>query len=67
MALSPKVLGKKEQKQPKPAHGVELNPTDYQLPKAELVAGVRLSASFDRVVDALFAGVRGNTSDRRTR
>ena len=47
-------------RQPKPAHGAELKPIDYQPSKAELEADVRLPASFDRVVDALFAGDKRN-------
>ena len=49
-----KVRGKKGSQQPKPAHGVEPKPIDYQPSKDELEADVRLPASFDRVVDALF-------------
>lgn len=50
-----KVSAKPVHKRPKPAHGVELKPTDYQPSKAELEADARLPATFHRVVDVLFA------------
>ena len=56
-----KVRPKKKAGHQKPAHGVELKPIDYQPSKADLEADVRLPASFDRVVDALFAGDKRNS------
>ena len=51
-------------KHQKPAHGVDLKPTDYQPSKAELEADARLPASFDQVVDSLFAEGRQAKSIR---
>ena len=62
----PKVRAKNKGRQPKQAHGADLKPIDYQPSKAELEADVRLPASLDRVMDALFAGDRRNASSNQT-
>lgn len=60
-----KVRSRKRDKQAKPEHGVELKSIDYQPSKAELEADVRLPASFDRVVNSLFAGNRRNIGGKQ--
>ena len=54
--MKSKPNSRKKGKKSKPAHDVELKPADYQPIEAELDEDLRLPASFDRMVGALFAG-----------
>ena len=49
-------------RKPKVVNGLELKPSGYQPSKKELEADVRVPASFDRMVDALFASDRQHAS-----
>ena len=60
--------GKAKQKQAKrkkskTVNGFELKPSDYQPSKKELESDVRVSASFDQLVDAVFAADRKQTAN----
>lgn len=53
----------KKQQESKWANGVELKPSSYQPSKEELEADISVPVSFDRMVDALFAGDRKLSRD----
>ena len=56
---------RKRDKESKSTTGFELKPTNYQPSKEELEEDLRLPASFDQVVQTLFAGDR--KKDRQTK